>query len=196
MLTMLGGCTGHDTSDSHTTEASSDEGMKDGERFETVILLEGMEETVRYEHVRNETIGFEMDYDYETLERRSGQDYEQFLSRFDDPKKPENYLEVSCRPEDVRTVAAAIRADLQKTYGSVTTEEQYTLDRAGSCVQISAVQAKKDKAYQDSMQTVYIIPAANGCLVAAAHYTVESAEGFGARFDSIVNTISVLGGQP
>ena len=45
------------------------------------------------------------------------------------------------------------------------------------------LQAKKDKAYQDSMQTVYIIPAANGCLVAAAHYTVESAEGFGARFD-------------
>ena len=31
-------------------------GRKDGERFESVITIEGMEETVHYEHIRNESI--------------------------------------------------------------------------------------------------------------------------------------------
>ena len=46
-------------------EPTQDNGTQrqDGERFEGVIILEGMEETVRYEHVRNDTVGFEMDYD-------------------------------------------------------------------------------------------------------------------------------------
>ena len=112
---------------------------------------------------------------------------------FDDPAKPDNYLEVTFRSEDVDAVAEDFKADLKKKYDSVITEEQYMLDRAGSCVQISAYQAKKDKAPKDSMQTVYIIPAANGCLIAAAHCTIESAEGFGARFTYMINTISILG---
>ncbi len=193
MMTMLGGCTGDDNSGSEPAEAESAVGRQDGERFEDVIILEGMEETVRYEHVRNETIGFELDFDYESLERKSKKDYEQFVSLYDDPKKPENYLEVTFRSKDVKAVTEEIKANLKKKYGNITTEEQYMLDSAGSCVQISARQAKKNKAVKDSMQTVYIIPASKGCLIATAHYTIESAEGFGARFDSIVNTISVLG---
>ena len=35
---------------------------------------------------------------------------------------------------------------------------------------------------------VYVIPAADGCLVATAHYTIESAEGFGRRFNYLMNT--------
>ena len=60
-------------------------GRKDGERFEDVIGLEGMEETVRYEHVRNETVGFELDYEYESLARQSGSDQECFISIYEDP---------------------------------------------------------------------------------------------------------------
>ena len=55
-------------------------GRKDGERFESVITIEGMEETVHYEHIRNESIGFEMDYDYENFQRRSEADRECFIS--------------------------------------------------------------------------------------------------------------------
>ena len=193
IVTMLGGCTGDDDSSSHPTEVDSAVGRQNGERFEDVIQLEGMDETVKYEHVRNETVGFELDYEYESLERRGEPDHEQFISRFDDPEKPDNYLEVTFRSEDVDAVAEDFKADLKKKYDSVITEEQYMLDRAGSCVQISAYQAKKDKAPKDSMQTVYIIPAANGCLIAAAHCTIESAEGFGARFTYMINTISILG---
>ena len=193
IVTMLGGCTGDDDSSSHPTEVDSAVGRQNGERFEDVIQLEGMDETVKYEHVRNDTVGFELDYEYESLERRGEPDHEQFISRFDDPAKPDNYLEVTFRSEDVDAVAEDFKADLKKKYDSVITEEQYMLDRAGSCVQISAYQAKKDKAPKDSMQTVYIIPAANGCLIAAAHCTIESAEGFGARFTYMINTISILG---
>ena len=193
IVTMLGGCTGDDDSSSHPTEVDSAVGRQNGERFEDVIQLEGMDETVKYEHVRNDTVGFELDYEYESLERRGEPDHEQFVSRFDDPEKPENYLEVTFRSENVDVVAKDIQSDLRKKYGSVTTEEQYMLDHAGSCVQISAYQAKKNKAPKDSMQTVYIIPSVNGCLVATAHCTIESAEGFGARFTYIINTISILG---
>ena len=86
MLLMLGGCGRQkDTTEisepvsaaespSQAEPADSSEagsGKKDGERFEDVIILEGMEETVRYEHVRNDTIGIEMDYDYESFVRKS-----------------------------------------------------------------------------------------------------------------------------
>ena len=192
IVTMLGGCTGDDDSSSHPTEVESAVGRQNGERFEDVIQLEGMDETVKYEHVRNDTVGFELDYEYESLERRGEPDHEQFVSRFDDPEKPENYLEVTFRSENVDVVAKDIPSDLRKKYGSVTTEEQYMLERAGSCVQISAYQAKKNKAPKDSMQTVYIIPAASGCLIATAHCTIESAEGFGARFTYMINTVSIL----
>ena len=64
-------------------EAETVTGRQDGERFESVIILEGMEETVKYEHVRNSAIGFEMDYDYESLVRCSEADRECFVSVYD-----------------------------------------------------------------------------------------------------------------
>ena len=71
-------------------EAEVVTGRQDGERFEDVIILEGMEETVHYEHVRNEAVGVEMDYDYELFVRRSGPDGECFVSCWDRPESPEN----------------------------------------------------------------------------------------------------------
>ena len=45
------------------------------------------------------------------------------------------------------------------------------------------------------LQTVYVIPAADGCRIATAHYTNESAEGFGTRFHCIMNTLAVIDRQ-
>ena len=173
------------------SEVRDDTGVPDGMRFEEIILLEGMEETVRYEHAGNENVGFELDYEYEVLQRCREAERERFVSRYDDPDDPWNYLEVTYRREDADSVAASVMASLSEDYDSVVTEP-VTLDRAGECVRIDASGAKGGKTPVGSLESVYIIPAADGCRIAAAHYTVESAEGFGARFAAMLNTLSVM----
>ena len=44
----------------------------------------------------------------------------------------------------------------------------------------------------DQLQVVYIIPAFDGCRVAVEHFSVESAEGFGRRFNYMLNTLAVI----
>ncbi len=177
---------------------------RDGERFEAVIVLEGMEETVRYEHVRNETLGFELDYEYELLERRGEADHPYFVSRWDDPGDPWNYLEIAGVAANADAAAAAVQSALSLQFGAVVAEE-CVLDRAGRCVRLDASDAKSrpaesgepgagtETARPGSLRTVYVIPASDGCLIATAHCTVESAEGFGARFSAIMNTLSIIG---
>ena len=89
-------------------------GRQDGERFEEVIILEGIEETVSYEHIINGGIGVEMDYDYERFIRSSSPDREFFVSCWDLPDVPENYLEVTYSPLDADTAAASVRASLSQ----------------------------------------------------------------------------------
>ena len=67
-----------------TPETPTQDERQDGERFEAVIMMEGMEETVRYEHIRREDLGFAMDYDYENFVRQSEGDRERFVSNWDD----------------------------------------------------------------------------------------------------------------
>ena len=167
---------------------------QDGERFEAVIILEGMEETVRYEHIRNDALGFEMDYDYENFVRRSEADREIFVSRWDDPGNPENYLEVSCNPMDAETVAASISARLSLDY-DLNREDSFPLERAGSCIRIDASADVGGLTMPDQLQMVYIVPAADGCRVAAAHYSIEGAEGFGRRFRYFMDTFSAIAAQ-
>ena len=174
-----------------TPEAVADTGRQDGERFEDVIILEGMEETVHYEHVRNEALGFEMDYDYELFVRQSGSDWECFVSIWDKPEAPENYLELTRSAEDVETVAASVRAALSQEYELL--EGTRELERAGSCLRIEASVIKGTNQMADQLQAVYIIPASDGCRVATAHYAAEAAEGFGRRFSYMLNTLTVLG---
>ena len=175
---------------SETAEPAAESGRQDGERFEAVIMLEGMEETVQYEHVVNETAGFEMDYDYESFVRQSGSDRERFLSLWDAPEAPENYLEVAYRSESVDTVAATVREELSKEYDL--NEETRTLDGAGDCLFIEASAIKGTNQMAEKLQEVYIIPAADGCRVATAHFSIESAEGFGRRFSYMMNTLRVI----
>ncbi len=173
-------------------EAVAPSGRQDGERFEATIMLEGMEETVAYEHVRNESMGFELDYEYEDLERRSELESESFISRWDDANDPWNYLEIRSDTGNANLVADALAATLRGIYDSVSYEDS-TLERAGSCIMISASGAKDDLAPAGSLQTVYVIPAGSGCLVATAHCTWESAEGFGRRFSYMMDTLTVIG---
>lgn len=163
---------------------------QDGERFEAVIMIEGMEETVQYEHIVNEALGFEMDYDYELFERRSEADRERFVSVWDDAANPENYLELTYRAEDADTVAAAVREELSQTYDL--TEVTRELEHAGSCLYIEASVVKGTNNMAEQMQRVYIIPASDGCIVATEHLAIEASEGFGRRFAYMLNTLAVI----
>ena len=194
LLTLLCGCGGQNTASESAEPAGSSETQietdrQDGERFEDVITLEGMEETVQYEHIINRSIGIEMDYEYESLQRYSESDRERFVSVYDNPKKPEIYLDVTYSAEDADTVAALIRKELSKEYDII--KESYTLDHAGNCIRIDASGDKNDR-MPDRLQMAYIIPADDGCRVARIYYTLESAEGFGTRFSKIVNTLVVI----
>ena len=173
-----------------TSETASPPSRQNGERFETVIILEGMEETVRYEHIRNEALGFEMDYDYESFVRRSEADRECFVSVWDDADHPENYLEVRYDAGNADSVAAAIAAALSGEYE--VTQDTRALDSAGDCIRLEASVIRGTNNMADRLQAVYIIPAADGCRVAVAHYSAEAAEGFGRRFNYLMNTLLVI----
>lgn len=170
-------------------EKASESGREDGERFEDTIILEGMEETVKYEHVKNAAIGFAMDYDYESFTRQSG-DTEKFISVYDDAAKPENYLEIKASSDDADTALAAIADELSGEYEVETID--VTLDKAGNCRKIDASVIKGTNNMADQLQVVYVIPAANGSIIATEHFAIEASEGFGRRFNYILQTLEVL----
>lgn len=178
------------TAEIETTESAPLSGRQDGERFEDVIVMEGMEETVKYEHVVSKTLGFEMDYDYESFVRRSETDRERFISAWDNAENPENYLELTYSAESAEAVEASVRETLSQDYDLV--EETRTLDRAGDCVRIEASAIKGTNTMAEQIETVYIIPASDGCRIATTHYAIEGSEGFGRRFDYMLNTLSVI----
>ena len=172
--------------------AENTSGRQDGERFQDVIMLEGMEETVSYEHVKNDTIGIELDYDYENFERRSGSASECFISRYDNADDPQIYLEIFYSSESADSAASSIANSLSNDYDVI--KESRALKNAGPCTCLDA-SATKDGQTPDKLQTVYVIPLNNGCVVATAHYTFESADGFGHRFNEIMNTLTVMAGR-
>lgn len=172
------------------SDSASIPARQDGERFDAVIILEGMEETVHYEHIRNDALGIEMDYDYESFVRQSGAGQERFLSVWDDPNAPENYLELRYDAGSAELVASAVNAALSEEYETIV--EERTLDNAGVCLHIDASEVKGGGYMPEQLQAVYIIPAADGCRVATAHYSIESAEGFGRRFSYMINTLAVI----
>ena len=162
-------------------------GRKDGERFETTIMIEGTEDTVQYEHVINEEIGFELDYECDSLVREKGAGVEKIISIYDDASQPDNYLEVTYSKESAEDAAKSISEELSKEYEIL--QESCELNNAGSSITLVTTTAKEDCSTPSRLQKVYIIPTSEGSLIATSHYTLESAEGFGHRFSYIVNTI-------
>ena len=166
-------------------------GRRAGERLDGVIVLEGMEETVHYEHVRNDALGFEMDYDYERFVRRGERDRECFVSCWDDPDDPENYLEVKYSPLDAEAAAAAICETLSNDY-EISRNDSFPLDTAGSCIRIDASADVGGLTMPDQLREVYIVPAADGCRVAAARCAAVESEGFLRRFGYMMNSFSAV----
>lgn len=164
---------------------------QDGERFEAVIAMEGMEETVNYEHIRNEALGFEMDYDYESFSRSGEADRERFVLVWDDPAKPEYYLELSYSPESAEYAADSISEALSAEY-ELYRDDSFMLERAGRCIYISTSSVKGGGYSPEHLQTVYVIPAGDGCIVATEHCSIESAEGVGRRFAYMMHTLSLI----
>lgn len=164
---------------------------QDGERFEAVIVMEGMEETVNYEHIRNEALGFEMDYDYESFSRSGDSDRERFVLVWDDPAKPEYYLELSYSPESAEYAAGSISEALSAEY-ELYRDDSFMLERAGRCIYISTSSIKGGGYSPEHLQTVYVIPAGDGCIVATEHCSIESAEGIGRRFAYMMHTLSLI----
>ena len=164
--------------------------LQPGEHFEGTVTLEGTEQTVHYEAIRNDALGFEMGYDYENFVRHSEADRERFISVWDDPDDPEIYLEITHSSDDAETTAASIAETLSAQYNVYRWE--YALDRAGDCIDLRGELDKEGQMSIWELQMVYIIPADDGCFVAWGHYTQESAEGCGARFRGMMHTFAVL----
>ena len=137
---------------------------ENGERFEDVITIEGMEETIQLEHVINETAGFAMDYDYEGFVRRSEADRERFIWSYDDPEKPENFVEVSYSAENAQTVADTIEKELSESYEVY--RDTTVLSSGCECIRMDASAVAGGANTADVIQAVYVIPAADGCRVA------------------------------
>ena len=163
---------------------------QNGERFETTIMLEGMEEKVNYEHIRNDTLGIEMDYDYEAFTRQSTPERERFVSSWDNPESPENYLEIIYSPENAETIAAFVSSRFSNEYDI--TRVTRNLTHVGECTRIEASVLKGTNRMADQIQAVYIIPAADGCRVASAYYVTAASEGFAHRLDYMLDTLAVI----
>lgn len=178
------------TSDVATADpvgGESKTGRADGERFDGTIMLEGAEETVHYEHIVNNDLGFEMDYEYEQLNRKTLADREIFISVYDDENDPSNYLEVSQSDLPVDTVITNLKIELSQK-ADIETETR-TLENAGEVTYIEA--SSKDGNMLNQMQSVYVIPAGNGTIVVRYHFSIEQAEGFAGRFRQMLNTLVV-----
>ena len=166
----------------------------DGERYVTTIMIEGMEEEVYYEHIINDALGFEMDYDYQLFVHRSDSEREIIASAYDNLDDPADYLEITCSPVDAETAADTIGAALSENYEIY--RDTQTLDLAGECICIDASADKGGKTMPENLVTVYIIPAEDGCRIATLYYTIEDAEGMGVRVHNMMNTFEVIDIRP
>ena len=171
-------------------EAEAFPARADGERFEDVITIEGMEETVQYEHVKSAAFGFEMDYDYENFVRQSDAKSERFVSVWDDPNAPENYIEVRSDTGSAELVADVIIVTLSQDYDI--RQEYRELERAGQCIHIAAEVIKGTDQMSEHLQYVYVIPAPDGCRVVTEHCFIADCEGLLRRFDYMLSTLSVV----
>ena len=140
--------------------------------------------------VENAAFGFEMDYDYENFVRQSDAKSERFVSVWDDPNAPENYIEVRSDTGNAELVADVIIATLSQDYDI--RQEYRELERAGQCIHIAAEVIKGTDQMSEHLQYVYVIPAPDGCRVVTEHCFAVDCEGLLRRFDYMLSTLSVV----
>ena len=172
-----------------TSAPSAEPVRQNGERFEKVITILGLEQTAQFEHVRNESFGFEMDYDCDAFKRDTDAERVRFVSVWDDPANPENYLELTSSDEDAETVAAAVSERLSQEYE--VSRDNCQLTRAGSCIRVLAEVTRGTNQMADYLQHIYIVPAPDGCRIAWEHYFVTESEGFARRFGYMLDTLTL-----
>ena len=164
---------------------------QNGERFETTIMMEGMEETVNYEHVRREDLGFEMDYDYDMFVRQSGADCERFVSVWDgNPADPVDYFEVRYDTGSAEQVADAINAAFSGDYDTSVVYRE--MDNGVQAIRIEASVIKGTNQMADQIDVRYIVPAADGCRIVKAHYWTADSEGYARRIAYLIFTLSAF----
>ena len=110
---------------------------------------------------------------------------------WDDPAKPEYYLELSYNPESAEYAADSISEALSAEY-ELYRDDSFMLERAGRSIYISTSSVKGGDYSPEHLQTVYVIPAGEGCIVATEHCSLESAEGVGRRFAYMMHTLSLI----
>ena len=161
-----------------------------GERFEASFTFQGVEQPVRYEHIRSDAVGFEMDFDYESFKRLSEAERERFVSVWDDPAKPENYIDVSADTGEAALVADAITAQLSGEFDvtSITRE----LDSGVKAIRLEASVLKGTNLMADNLQSVYVVPASDGCRIAWVHCVAADSEGFSIRVSKMLNTLTAV----
>lgn len=164
--------------------------MPDGFRFESSIILEGMEEMVQYEHAISLNAGISIDYDYEIFTRRTGESSESFVSVYDDSSHPDNYMSISASPADGDTMKEIIGSYLESLFSNVTAE-QTELGPFTGCTRFVADTPLTDEFSRNAVTVQYVIPANDGSRLVELHYTAESAEGFGTRMERMLDTLQL-----
>ena len=86
----------------------------------------------------------------------------------------------------IDAVIVSISEELSKEYEIQ--EGTYELENAGACTTIDTITSVSGSG---DLLRVYLIPSEEGTIVATAHFTIESAEGFGHRFDYMLGTLIV-----
>ena len=161
-----------------------------GERFEDSFTFQGMAEKVQYEHIRSDAVGFEMDFDYESFKRLSETERERFVSVWDDPAKPENYIDVSADTGEAALVADRITAQLSGEFD--VTSDTRTLDSGAQAIRLEASVLKGTNLMADNLQSVYVVPASDGCRIAWVHCVAADSEGFSIRVSKMLNTLTAV----
>lgn len=174
--------------ETETKESSNDAVVKRqvGDRYEEVIVFQGVEEKITFERIANETVGFEMDYDCGNFSRKSDENGDVFALNFDGSY----YMEVTSKNETADAIATSISEELSKNYDVYKSETE--LNFVGNCTMIHADIKTVDQETLDELQTVYIIPAADGCYVATAHYGYDSSDYYGKLFSMMADSFSII----
>ena len=163
---------------------------QDGDRFDGTITFQGMESTVPYEYLKRDDLGFGMAYAYESFDRESDADKERFVSKWDDPDVPENYIDVVYDPSNSNLMRDYYNATLSELYD--VTEVDTTLDNGVECIRMEGSVLKGTNQMDDHITVVYIIPANDGCRIATEHCVTVDSEGFLKQCDAMIKSISVF----